>query len=368
LKRAVVEQNTILLAKVGSHAYGTNTPQSDIDIKGVCIAPLEYYLGFKEFQQKDGGWVDTNDPPSGKFPILEGIKDCCIYDLKKFLQLAANNNPTLLEMLWLNEYEYLTPIGEELIAYKSHFLSTKIKHTYSGYSYAQLRKVETHRKWLLNPPTKKPEASDFGIDEGHKPLTKEQMGAFLEFLYMLVRDSIEFMEPAEALRKLLLEDIDFKGLIRQKPLPERVLPIAQEFTRSTNDFIRLLQCSQSYRKAMDEWKSYQEWKEKRNPERAKLEAKCGYDSKHMMHCIRLLKQGIECLKHGILIVDRREAGDAEELLAIRQGDYSYEQIKLIADNLFSEIEESYKRSTLPRSVDTELLNRLCCKWIKEYLG
>lgn len=366
MKRAIVENNTILLAKVGSHAYGTNTPESDLDIKGVCIAPLEYYLGFKTFEQKDSGWADPNDPPSNRFPILDGIKDCCIYELRKFIKLAGNNNPTLLELLWLKDYEYLSHIGKNMTMHKRQFLSRKVKHAYAGYSYAQLRKIETHRKWLLDPPSKKPEASDFGIDENHKPLTKEQMGAFLEFLYMLVRDNIEFMDPAEELRKLLLEDIDYKGIIKQKPIPPEAIAQVQELTRASSDYMRLLQASQSYRKALDEWNAYQDWKRNRNPARAQLEAKTGYDCKHAMHGIRLLRQGIECLKYGYLMVDRKEAGDAEELVAIRQGDFSYEEVIAITERLFEGLEEAYNTTSLPHAVNSEMLNELCNKWVTEY--
>lgn len=366
LKRAIVEHSTILLAKVGSHAYGTNTPDSDLDIKGVCIAPLDYYLGFKAFEQKDDGWADPNDPPSGKFPILDGTKDCCIYELRKFIKLAGNNNPTLLELLWLKDYEYLSPIGKNITMHRKEFLSKKVKQAYAGYSYAQLRKIETHRRWLLDPPTRKPEASDFGIDEDHRPLTKEQMGAFLEFLYMLVRDNIEFMEPVNEFRKLLQEDIDFKGIIKQKPIPLEAIAQVQKLTRASNEYMRLLQASQSYRKALDEWNSYQQWKKNRNPARAQLEAKTGYDSKHAMHSIRLLRQGLECLTYGYLIVDRREAGDAQELLAIRQGEYSYEKVMAITQVLFNSLDEAYTTSNLPHAVDTEMLNELCNKWVKEW--
>jgi uncharacterized protein len=366
LKRATVEYNTILLAKIGSHAYGTNTPESDLDIKGVCIAPLEYYLGFKEFFQKDDGWDNPNDPPSGLFPILEGVKDCCIYELRKFIKLAASNNPTILEMLWLNDYEYLSPVGKNLVNHRQDFLSKRVKHSYSGYAYAQLRKVESHRRWLLDPPTRRPEASDFGIDDNHQPLTKEQMGAFLEFLYVLVRDNIEFMEPANELRKLLLEDIDFKGIIKQKPIPQEAIAQVQDLTRASNDYMRLLQSSQAYRKALNEWESYQQWKKNRNPERAKLEAKCGFDGKHASHSVRLLRQGDECLRLGRLIVSRKDAGDAEELLAIRKGEYQYEDVLKITQALFNNLEDSYKQSTLPHHIDEGMLNDLCVRWVNQF--
>ena len=48
----------ILLVTHGSHAYGLNTPTSDLDIKGIAIPPREYFLGFaNSFEQ-----AIQNDP------------------------------------------------------------------------------------------------------------------------------------------------------------------------------------------------------------------------------------------------------------------------------------------------------------------
>lgn len=49
---------TILFGRHGSHAYGLNTATSDEDFKGVCIAPISYYLGFaNRFEQ-----AESRDP------------------------------------------------------------------------------------------------------------------------------------------------------------------------------------------------------------------------------------------------------------------------------------------------------------------
>lgn len=362
MQRITVESRLILLALTGSHAYGTATPASDFDYKGVFIAPKDYYLGFKLFEQKDSGW---NEPGTGLFPMLDGIKDCTVYELRKFLSLVGNNNPNILETLWMERdfYACVSPVGEKLLSYREAFLSQKVRGSFAGYAYAQIKRVDTHRKWLLHPPEKKPVPQDFGLNEDHyKPLTKTEVNAFIEFLYMLVRDCIEFLEPAEQFRTLLLEKIDYKGLLKQHPLPEEVLPKVQEYTRATNDFIHLLHVSQSYRQALNEWESYCKWKSERNPQRKALEAKCGFDSKHMAHCIRLLRMGIEVLRDGVLNVNRKSAGDAGELLSIRNGEVSYEQVKELADALFEELKSV--KTNLPEYVDKEFLNQVCVELVE----
>ncbi len=58
MKRIEVEQRTILVGLAGSHGYGLNHLLSDMDYRGVFIAPKKYYLGFDRIEQKDSGWDD----------------------------------------------------------------------------------------------------------------------------------------------------------------------------------------------------------------------------------------------------------------------------------------------------------------------
>jgi uncharacterized protein len=358
MRRIEVEQRTILIGLAGSHGYGLNRPDSDLDFRGVFIAPKRYYLGFDRIEQKDAGW----DEP-GIFPFIDGNQDTVIYELKKILQLLSGANPNVLELLWLNNYPVLTSVGQYLIKYKKLFLSKKVKHTYSGYAFAQIKKMETHRKWLLNPPQKKPLPSDFGIED-EAVLIKDELNAFLEYLYNLIRGRIEFLEEAEQLYQLLTADIDFKGVLKQYTLPDVTLEYTQKLTNSRKDFIRLLQKSQNYQVALREWKAYLSWQENRNPARAEMERKSGFDLKHGMHCIRLLRSGLEILQQGQVIVDRRIAGDAEDLRAILKGEYSYEEVMKMAEDLVAQMELVYEKSTLPSRPDLEQINELCMELVE----
>ncbi|HCF30360.1 MAG TPA: nucleotidyltransferase [Cyanobacteria bacterium UBA11049] len=357
MRRIEVEQRTILVGLAGSHGYGLNHLLSDMDYRGVFIAPKKYYLGFDRIEQKDSGWDEV-----GIFPFLDGNTDTVIYELKKVIQLLAAANPNVLELLWVSQYPILTEVGQHLINHRQLFLSQKVKHTYSGYAFAQIKKMETHRKWLLNPPQKKPLPEDFGIQDA--PLTKEELNAFLEYLYNLIRGKIEFLESAEQLYHLLTADIDFKGMLKQHPLTDETLVYTQQLTNSRSDFIRLLQKSQKYQVALREWQAYQSWQRNRNPVRAEMERRSGFDLKHGMHCIRLLRSGLEILRQGKVIVNRYEAGDADELKAILKGEYSYEQVMKMANELVAQINIVDRQSTLPQSPDLEQINQLCIELVE----
>lgn len=86
----------------------------------------------------------------------------------------------------------------------------------------------------------------------------------------------------------------------------------------------------------------------------------GYDTKNAAHLIRLLRQGIEFLRDGALTVQRY---DAAELLAIKHGEWTLEQIKAEAARLFRRAEEAYDRSALAPGVDHAEINALCVELV-----
>ncbi len=361
MKRLEVEPRTILIGLAGSHGYGLNRPGSDLDYRGVFIAPKPYYLGFSKVEQKDSGW----DTESGSFDFLDGQTDTVIYELKKFIQLLAGANPNILELLWLKQYPVRTEVGDLLLQHRHIFLSKRVKHTYSGYAFAQIKKIESHRKWLLDPPQSEPNPEDFDLVVD-RPLNKEELHAFLEYLYSLVRGKIEYLAESEQLHQLLTGDIDYKGLLKQYPLPDDVLEYTQNLTNSRGDFIQLLQKSQRYQNALREWNAYQSWKTNRNPTRAGMEQQSGFDLKHAMHCIRLLRSGLEILESGEIFVDRQEVGDADELKAIIHGEFTYEQVTHIAEQLTVDIDRAYLTSLLPDRPDLDVIGQLCIELVEKH--
>ena len=80
------------------------------------------------------------------------------------------------------------------------------------------------------------------------------------------------------------------------------------------------------------------------------------DFKHAMHLVRLLRMGAEALETGVLNVKRP---DAEELLAIRTGKWTYEEVVEYAEHMDNHVREVlYKTTSLPKKPDVKLAAEL----------
>lgn len=98
--------------------------------------------------------------------------------------------------------------------------------------------------------------------------------------------------------------------------------------------------------------------------RKALVEKYGYDCKNAAHCIRLLRMGMEYLTTGELNVHRE---DATQLLDIKKGAWTLEQVKSEADRLFKHADEAYVRSSLPNKPDYEKVEKLVMEILYNYI-
>lgn len=143
--------------------------------------------------------------------------------------------------------------------------------------------------------------------------------------------------------------------VSDEDLDERMRAVATHALRIPPDVVAALNAEKKYRSAMKHWDAYQSWKSHRNPARAALEREHGYDTKHAMHLIRLMRMGIEVLESGELHVRRH---DAEELLAIRDGAMTFEDLMTSAEELKARMEQAASAARLPVEVDQDAADAL----------
>jgi uncharacterized protein len=370
MKIEEVEKGTIFLTGVGSRAYGINNPDSDYDQAGVMIPPSRYFFGGDKFEQ----FTDFPD------------QDKVIYDVRKAVNLIMDNNPNMLDLLFSPTrcILILKKEWEIMMDNRDKFLSKKCRHTYSGYAFAQLRRIETHRKFLLDPPKVKPERVNYGL-----PAVSIFPTAQLKAIaYSALGDFIVDGEKDKLLGEL--DDVYSNYLMpifnRYIKPESRALSMEYLQVGVKSQAATLTSLGPSYIKdeyydmASKElvfyndntlWTQYQAWLKQRNKARAELEEKFGYDTKHAAHLVRLLRMCLEILETGEVFVDRTSI-DAEELKDIRRGAWSFPQLKEYASKMDEKAGELYETSTLQRSPDSvtikALLEDVCEKYtLKESL-
>jgi len=366
-----LEQHTIFLTLAGSQAHGTAREGSDVDVRGVCIAPLRLRLSlFRSFEQYDGTLplelAETVIPRIQEHPTAArglSIKtECVIFDVAKFVGLCAAANPNALEILFADERDWLfaTPTWRRLHDQRGQFLTKKVQQTFLGYAMAQLKKIQTHRSWLLNPPAKKPSREEFGLPAHGGTLSHDDQNRIEQSIAEKLRSyGVDNVDMPKSSRIALQERFDafYRDALfaSTDDIDEHMRAVATASLGVPSEVASTLNAEKRYRAALKHWDSYQTWKNQRNPARAELERAHGYDTKHAMHLIRLMRMGLEVLETCELHVRR---GDAEQLSAIREGALSFDDLLVLAGDLQQSMQKATAATELPHDVDYNRVDAL----------
>lgn len=373
--------NKILYEVVaGSVAYGTNTPESDIDIRGIFWVPPQSYLSFNEKIEQ----------------IANNKNDIVYYTLYRFLELAQTANPNIIELLWMPEdcIRYRSPLLNPLFDQRNAFISKKAYFTHAAYAKAQIGKAKGQNKWINNPqPVERPSREDFcylilasDYSDGVVRYYDKFGGAgqalckgetkidwIIKNLGMPFRPKKLSSFPEDS-RKYYLNNCKVAGLehvpntyrlyaygnneplFKNNVLVTSSIPIDDEWSK----FIGLLIYNeQEYDMAVKDWQNYWTWKKERNDARwvSQERGEIDYDAKNMSHCMRLMLSAENILVNGEPIV--RFAGKQLQMLKdIRAGKWQYAEIMKNVNDLSARLEEAHKSSSLPDEMNVEVANKL----------
>ena len=140
--------NLIFEGVSGSTAYGCNDEDdTDEDLVGMAIPPKDmvfphlagYIPGFgtkpptfNNFQQHHINFQETKRQ-----------YDVCVYGIVKFFQLCRDNNPNMLELLYLPKrcIHHSTLVYEHIRTHRKLFLHRGCFKKFSGYAHSQLKKM-----------------------------------------------------------------------------------------------------------------------------------------------------------------------------------------------------------------------------------
>lgn len=301
--------NIIILTVGGSHAYGTNNENSDLDIRGCALNSKSQILTNQYFEQFVNEKTDTT-----------------IYAFNKLITLLSNCNPNTIEMLGNRpeHYFYIHPIGQELIDNVGLFLSKKAVYSFGGYANQQLRRLENKANLFV------------GQEANEKHILKTIENArytFKEKYFNMPDDAIELMIDA-AVNPEYQSEIFMNINLKHYPLRDYAGMIAeiQQIVRSYNKI------GVRNEKAISH----------------------GRIAKHMMHLIRLYLMCFDILEKEKVITYREDEHDL--LMDIRNGKYldkneqpTSEFMQMVKD-METRLEYAKNNTSLPDNPDYKRIN------------
>ncbi len=296
----------ILMGLGGSYAYGTNNENSDIDFRGVTLNLPSDLLGLTEFEQYEDVHTDT-----------------VIYSFNKMIKLLLECNPNIIELLGLDDSQYLikTELGQILLDNRHLFLSKRAAKSFGGYAGAQLRRLQN------------------AIARDSMPQQERE-----QHIYRSVKNALE-----DFARK---NDMFDKGNIHiyidksDNPERETELFIDAQYTHlPLRDYENMLGAMNNVVRDYDKIG-------KRNKKKDD-----NHLNKHAMHLIRLFMMAIDILEKGQIKTHRTD--DLELLRSIRRGDFQKED-KNFSDEFYAilsdyenRLERATKNTILPDNPDME---------------
>ena len=305
--------NIIILTLGGSHAYGTDNENSDLDIRGCALNSKMQILTNENFEQ-----------------FVNEATDTTIYAFNKLISLLSNVNPNTIEMLGNKpeHYFYVSPIGQELIDNAHLFLSKKAIYSFGGYANQQLRRLENKSNRLVGQAQ----------NEEHIYKTIEHAAYDFKNRYFTMPDDAIKLYIDKAVQDGYDTEIFMDVNLSHYPL---------------RDYKGMWSEMQSIVKAYGKIG-------KRN-EKAIEHNKLG---KHMMHLVRLYMMCLDILEKEKVVTYRADEHDL--LMDIRNGKYLDSNRQPIAE--FYEMVDDFEKKLEYAKLHTNLPNNPDYKTINEFVA
>jgi hypothetical protein len=332
--------NLILLECVsGSHAQGLATSQSDTDIKGIFILPQRSLYTLDYVPQ-----------------VSDKSNDVVFYELGRFMQLLAVNNPNMLELLNTPTelVHFRSPLFPDID--KQHILSKQCKDTFGKFALSQIKKAKGLKKKIVNPmPKERKTPLDFCY------VTHEN-GSIALSLFLAQNGwqqdkcglvNIAHMKDIYGL--YYNEESRYSGIIKNTQSNDVVL---SSIPKGEKQVTLLYFNRDGYSTYCKDYRAYWDWVEKRNEVRYEntLSHSKHYDAKNMMHTFRLLEMAIEIATEKQVNVYRSR--DRDFLMRVKNGEFEYEELLHLAKEKQVELERAFAQSDLREMPNTEYIKQL----------
>jgi hypothetical protein len=316
----------IVKMQFGSVVYGTQLPESDIDIKAVHI-PNEYDILLGKI--KNSIVKNTKEKKDSK--SKNGDIDFESYAYHYFLNLLASGQTVVLDMLFTPEKHLIktSPEWEYIYNNKNLFLSNKL-YAFVGYCRSQANKYS-----IKGTRLKEAKKALEILTRYYNTTPQEKMAmCFPEFEDLITNSNHISIKNKE----------NINGVIESYlSVCEKQIPKGATIKTGYNILFHLVN-SYGLRSKETETNSY--------------------DRKALYHAVRIAYEAIELLKTGIITFPRPEV---DLLMKIRLGEYSYDYLQELLDELLLSVELEMNSSVLPESVNKDFIDNLVYKTYKNQI-
>lgn len=310
----MIARNKILEIRSGSHLYGTNVETSDEDFTGIFIADEEYYLGLKSVEEIDLSIQSKNI--SGR-NTTEAV-DRKFHEFRKFCKLALDNNPNILEMLFVNNENVVScnRYGQSLRQNAELFPWVGCAQKFLGYAFSQKHKMK------IKPDNMEKVLSAYGYLLNLLETNRRNS------LIVDIQDDLIKMGFVEHHQHIKVGDIYIQRNATVKSEFDKLKRRIGSFTN-----------------------------------RQSLISRYGYDTKFGMHLIRLMMEGKELLETGEIEYPLK---DRSLLLDIRNGKYTCEEVITMSEEFEKEVESLKETTKLPKHPRFNDVNAFLIDTVKDF--
>lgn len=117
-------ENFLFVTISGAHLYGFPSPDSDIDLRGAHLLPLDAVIGLR----------DPEETYESKGGLIDGIEvDCVSHDLLKYFSMLTNKNGYVLEQIFSPLVVHDGGHLAEIRALAKGAMTRHVVHHYKGF-------------------------------------------------------------------------------------------------------------------------------------------------------------------------------------------------------------------------------------------
>jgi uncharacterized protein len=320
-EREIVESNKILEIVTGSHLYGTNTEASDKDYVGIFMPDKSYIYGFKKCEEVDLSIKDKLN--NGK--NSEKAVDRFFHEYRKFIKLAMENNPNVLEILFVNikNIVFINDRGHDLLIIKHLFPYQGLKDKFLGYAISQKHKMQIRSDKFKDLET--------GLNLLENDFQTNDKMTIIEY----------YTKLSKHFHSIFREGLDNAQNVRYISVGD--LNLQPSYT--------LLKCKKIIKDRLSKVGN-----------RKTLIIDKGYDFKFGSHLIRLLVECKELLFTGEIVFPLKEK---DTILDIKKGNWKIEDVLRLSEELENEINTI--KSDLPIKPNYDKIEKFTINSLEDYL-